>query len=222
MIRIKELSVQERPREKLIRYGPSSLSNIELLAIIIGNGSRNESALDISAKLLSRYTLRELSTAGVSQLKEVLGVKDAKACSIVAAFELGRRAWSYTGENYEIKSVEDVVRLFPEMRHIKQEVLKAVFLNSRLGLIKTDVISVGGLNTNSVEPREVFRPAVLESAAGIILVHNHPSGDPTPSERDVKFTKEVLEAGRVLGIELLDHIIIGDGKFVSLKEEGIL
>ncbi|NOZ81864.1 MAG: JAB domain-containing protein [Candidatus Micrarchaeota archaeon] len=219
-MKIKDLSAQERPREKLIKYGPRALSNAELLAILIGKGYKNFSSIELSLKLLSKYSLRELSTADVRELTKITGIKDAKACSILAAFELGRRALSYTEEKYTVKTPEDVVRLFPELKSSKKEMLKIVSLDSKLGLISIETVSIGGLNTNSVTPGEVLRPAVLSSAAGIILVHNHPSGDPEPSKEDVEMTKRISEAASLLGIEVLDHIIIGE-RYVSMKESGI-
>jgi len=222
-VRIKDIPKDERPRERLIKHGPSSLSNAELLSIIMGTGNKKENALLLSTRLLTNYTLRELSEITIGELKGISGIKNAKACRILAAVEIGKRIVSHKDSKRSINSPEDIAdMLMPEMRRLRKECLKGIHLDSKCGIIKEEVLSIGGLSTNTIFPREVFRTSIIHSAAAIILVHNHPSGDPEPSEEDIEFTRRIAEAGRLIGIELLDHIIIGDGRYVSMKERGII
>jgi DNA repair protein RadC len=223
-IKMKDLPEHERPRERIIGNGVGSLSNSELLSAIIGFGSGEEGVAELSNRILADYSLERLSRAGANELKKISGISDAKACRILAAMELGRRAASQKGgKRVSVESPGDVAgMLMPGMRNLEKEVLRGVYLDSKKHIIKDEIISVGGLNTNSTHPREVFGPALRESAAAVILVHNHPSGDPAPSGDDVGVTKKLGEAGRVVGIELLDHLIIGKNGYVSLMEEGLL
>ncbi|MEW6070096.1 MAG: DNA repair protein RadC [Candidatus Thermoplasmatota archaeon] len=221
---IKELPDEEKPRERLISFGANAMSNAELLAIILRVGNYGENALDLAKRLLKQHDIKSLSQITVGELKKIAGIGDAKACQIVACFELGRRAATYTDKNkLSIKAPQDVANLLmPEMRYLKKEIFKVLYLDTKNRLLKNDVISVGSLNANVVHPREVFKSAISESAASIILVHNHPSGDPTPSKDDIELTKRLIETGEIIGISVIDHVIIGDGKFVSLKEEKLV
>lgn len=221
-IKIREIPKEERPRERLFRLGASSLSDAELLAIILRTGSKKENVLNLAARILRDYKLKGLSSANVSKLKTIYGISDAKASQIVSCFELGRRAENFREEEKsKIKSSLDVYNLVHgRTEGLKKEVFFSLYLNTKNSLLKCEEISVGSLSANIVHPREVFKPAVEISAAGVILAHNHPSGDPSPSEEDVKLTKRLAEAGEVMGIKVLDHVIIGDKKFVSLKERG--
>ncbi len=223
-IRMKDIPPQERPRERIINHGVESLSNAELLSAVLGFGSRDESVLHLSNKLLVEYTLGKLSRASVNELKKIFGISDAKACRIIAAMELGRRAAFEKEKNARfIEGPDDVAKmLMPRMRNLKQEFFRGLYLNSKKRVIKDGIISIGGLNTNNAHPREVFGPALRESAAALILVHNHPSGDPTPSKRDVEVTRRLLRAGKMLGIDLLDHVIIGKNEYASFKEAGLI
>ncbi|MFQ5621614.1 MAG: DNA repair protein RadC [Candidatus Nanoarchaeia archaeon] len=223
-LKIKELPVVERPRERLINSGPNALSDAELLAIVISKGTYKENVLDMTKRLLKKYNLGALSQITVSELKGIFGIGEAKACQIIAAFELGKRLASYTDSpSLKIESAADVVRLCGlKMRDLKKEHLKGFYLNSRKRLIKSETISIGSLDANLVHPREIFKTALAESAAGVILVHNHPSGNPTPSEEDIAITRQIAKAGKIMGIELLDHIIVSSGGFVSLMELGVL
>lgn len=216
--KLKDLPKEERPRERLIKNGVNSLSNSELIAIILEKGSKKENVLALSNRILTKYNIKELSYASTAELKTIFGISDAKACSLIAAFELGRRVSSFRKEKDKIEKPEDVFNLFPEMQNLRKEVLKCICLDSKARILKSDTISIGGLNTNNVEARDVFKSAVAESAAAMVLIHNHPSGDPTPSKDDTDLTLKVIEAGKLLGIEILDHIIIGDGKYFSFKE----
>lgn len=223
-IKIKDLPIEERPRERLINFGPKALSNAELLAIILRTGSRKETAIDLSNKLLKDYNITSLSQISVGELNKIFGIGEAKACQIIACFELGRRLASYTDKPKPmIKTSQDVANLFmPEMRYLKKEHFKGIYLDSKNKVMKEENISVGSLNASIIHPREVLRTAISEAAAAIILVHNHPSGDPSPSKDDIELTKRLIEAGNLMGIEVLDHIIIGDDRYISLKERELI
>ncbi len=220
-IKIKDMPVDERPRERLMKYGPDVLSNAELLAIILRTGTSKESVLTLSQRLLRYYNLRRLSQLSTSILKSIYGISDAKACQVVACFEIARRLASFTESPHpQIRSSRDVYNLIsPRLKDMKKEAFVALYLDTKNHLIKEETISIGSLNASIVHPREVFKSAVIESAASVIIIHNHPSGDPTPSKDDVELTKEMVIAGKIMGIEVLDHIIIGDSSFISLKEK---
>ncbi len=219
-----EMPRQERPRERMIKYGPESLSNAELLAIILRTGTRRENVIDLSNRVLIEYDLKALSRATVSELKSISGIKDAKACQIAAVFELARRIGAYHEEpRPKISSSRDVYNLVsPALNNLTKEHFIAMYLNTKNRVIKQETISIGTLNTSVVHPRDVFKGAVQNSAASIILVHNHPSGDPEPSVDDIQITKRMAAAGRTMGIEVLDHVIIGAGRFLSLKDMRII
>lgn len=221
-VTIKELPEEERPRERLVRYGPSALSNAELLAILLRVGTRNESALSLAYKILKQQEgLRFLTNCTVQELGSINGIGQAKAAQLKAALELGKRVSAFEKESDKyIKCPQDVASLLmEEMRYLKKEYMKLILLNVKCSVIAVEDISIGNLNTSIVHPREVYIPAIKKSSASIIMVHNHPSGDPTPSSEDVSITKRVAEAGKIIGIELVDHIIIGDGRYVSLREK---
>ncbi len=228
---IKEMNADDRPRERLARYGPSALSNAELLAIIIQTGTAKGTALDLASALLSGKELTssaagdgnpllDLAEAKIEELCRIKGIGAAKAIMIQAALELGRRSSTLvTGQRFTVKSPEDVSLLvMDEMRRLDREHFKVFLLNTKNQVIGVELVSMGSLNSTIVHPREVFKNPIKRSAAALILVHNHPSGDPTPSREDIELTKRLAEAGSLLGINVLDHIIIGDNRFVSLKE----
>lgn len=222
---IKELPVNMRPRERLLQEGAGSLSEIELLAILLGTGSPEITVLELASLIMARFkNLRLLVDATVEELNEIKGVGPAKACQVKAALELARRLSSYTGQPRPVvRSPEDAAGLvMEEMRHLDREHFRALLLNTRNQVIANDEVSIGTLNTSSVHPRELFRNAIKKSAASLVLVHNHPSGDATPSKEDLDVTRRLCEAGKIIGIEILDHIIIGDNKFTSLKAQGII
>ncbi len=223
-VKMKDLPAHERPRERLISHGPESLSNTELLCILIGSGTKDESVMNLSARILSSYGFEGLSDAGPRQLKSIHGISDAKACSILASIELGKRL--ATGKAPGLRRIdgpEDVAKLFmPRMGRLRKEFFRGLYLDCKKRVIKDEIISVGGLNSNSVHPREVFGPAIRESAAALILIHNHPSGDPSPSKEDIKTTGLISDAAQMLGIELLDHMVIGRSTYVSFREEGLM
>lgn len=223
--RIKELPENERPREKLARFGAEILSNAELLAILLRTGTKNESAINIAYKLLSNpQGIGFLIDSTTQELGGIYGIGPAKAAQLKAAIELGRRfaSQSYRQEIF-VRCSKDAANLVMEdMRYLKKEYMKAILLNIKCGLVSVEEISVGSINSSIVHPREVFAPAIKKSSASIILVHNHPSGDPSPSQEDLNITRRLLEGGNLLGIEVVDHIIIGDGKYISLKDKGII
>ena len=221
---IKNLPEEERPRERLARHGASVLSNAELLAILLRTGTREESAISLAHRILvQEQGLRYLADSNVEQLSSINGIGKAKAAQIKAAIELGKRLAAFeSGADKPLKCPQDVAGLLmEEMRYLKKEHMKLVLLNVKCNLISVEEISVGSLNASIVHPREVFNPAIRKSSASIIMVHNHPSGDPSPSSEDISITARIAEAGKLIGIELVDHIIIGDGKYISMKEKGL-
>ena len=223
---IKEMAKDQRPRERLIRDGKQMLSTAELLAILIGTGSKERSALDLANSILAldERGVGYLMDLTVSELMEIDGVGEAKACRITAAFELAARlSGQRARDEVRIGSSDDVAKLFMEkMRYLKKEFFNVLLLDTKGDIIKEENVSVGDLATSIVHPRESFTGAVRNSAAAVIFVHNHPSGDPSPSGEDLEVTKRLAEAGKILGIRVLDHIIIGDGVFVSLHEQGYI
>lgn len=222
---IKELPVNLRPRERLLQEGAGALSEIELLAILLGTGSPETTVLELASQVLARFNnLRLLVDATIEELSEIKGVGPAKASQVKAALELARRLSNYTGHPRPvIKSPGDAAGLvMQEMRHLDREHFRALLLNTRNQVIADEEVSIGTLNTSTVHPRELFRNAIKKSAASLVLVHNHPSGDATPSKEDLDVTRRLCEAGKIIGIEVLDHIIIGDNRFTSLKAEGII
>ncbi|KKG15937.1 DNA repair protein RadC [Methanosarcina sp. 2.H.T.1A.6] len=223
-IRIHDIPEEERPRERLIKNGPESLSNAELLGIVLRTGSREENVVSLCSRILSEYSIKQLSLANVSRLTQVKGVGKAKATQIAAVFELARRLETFIEEpKRKICSPKDVYTLmYPKMREQKKEKFITLYLDTKNQILKEEVVSIGSLNASIVHPREVFKSALLESSASVIMVHNHPSGDPSPSREDIMVTEKLVEGGKLLGIDILDHIIIGDGRYVSLKDEGFV
>ena len=219
---IREMPEDERPRDRLLKYGPEALSNAELLAIILRTGTQKENIINLCSRIFSEYNLKQLSQANVSKLMEIHGIGTAKAAQIAAVFELARKLEGFTDEpKRKIRSPADVYSiLYPKMREQKREKLVALLLDTKNQVLREEVISIGSLNANIVHPREVFKAALLESCASVILSHNHPSGDPTPSREDIAVTEKLVEGGKLLGIDVLDHVVIGDGRYVSLKDEG--
>lgn len=215
----------ERPREKLLHRGREALSDAELLAIIIRSGTNAITALDLGKTLLRDFrSLSNLASRPIEELRRYKGIGAATAVTLAAGFEIGRRAASEPpGEKLTIRSPEDVVaRYRPFVRDLAQEVFRVILLDSANHLIRDVVISTGILNNSLVHPREVFRPAILEPAAGIILLHNHPSGNPEPSAEDQQVTRQLTETGRIMGIPVHDHIIIAKDAWCSFAERGML
>lgn len=223
MIMMEDVPKNNRPRERLILEGADALSDQELLAILLGSGTRDESVLAMSMRMLKQFDgLRLLRDASVEELTKVRGIGDAKAVLLLAAFELGKRVHRLRFEDrFTIKSPSDCADyMMDEMRFLQQEHFVCLFLNTKNNIIHRQTIFVGGLNSSLVHPREIFKEAIRRSAASIICLHNHPSGDPTPSREDIEVTERLIDCGKLMGIEILDHIIIGEHRFVSLKEKG--
>ena len=223
--KIKDWPPDERPREKLINLGPEKLSDAELVAILLGSGTGKVTAVDVSKRLLIEYRgLNTLSERSIGDLKRMKGIGSARAVKLIAAFEIGRRiAGGGKIKKEKMISPESVADYYiPQMRHLKKEVFKIVLLDSSNRIIKDVEISMGSLNANVVHPREVFKEAVSESAASIILIHNHPSGNTQPSEDDIAVTKKLVSAGEIMGIKVCDHIIIGDSEYKSFANMGLI
>lgn len=223
-IAMQEIPTDERPRERLQRHGPSAVSVSELLAIQLRTGSREHSALGLASELLKQFGgLRGMAAASQEELSRTKGIGPVKAIEIVAAIELGRRLSVLSAEEKPcIRSPQDVSNLLmAEMRDLKKEQMRSLLLDTKNRVMKTCLVSIGILDSSLVHPREVFQEAIVASAAAIIVAHNHPSGDPTPSVADREVTRRLHEAGKIIGIELLDHVIIGDNRYISLKERGV-
>ncbi|PYZ93954.1 hypothetical protein CR194_10730 [Salipaludibacillus keqinensis] len=222
---IRDVPKSERPRERLVRDGPQALSNQELIALLLGSGSKSESVIQLAARVIQHFDgLKLLKDASVKELMDIRGIGEAKAVQVKAALELGRRVQQFQAEDrYVIRSPEDVSQyMMEEMRHLNQEHFICLYLNTKNQVIHKQTIFIGSLNASIVHPREVFKEAFRYSAASIVCLHNHPSGDPAPSQEDIDVTKRLSESGKMLGIDLLDHVIIGDQRFCSLKEKGYL
>ena len=222
---IKDLPEGQRPRERLIREGAGMLADNELLAILLRTGTAEASALDLATHLISHFGgIRALVQAAPEELSAVRGIGLAKAAQVKAALELGRRvAATQIEERPYIRCPEDAAFLvMEEMRHLDREYFSALLLNTKNQVVARETVSIGTLNSSAVHPRELFKGAIRRSAAAIILVHNHPSGDPTPSKEDMDVTRRLQEAGEIVGIEILDHIVIGDNKFISFKAKDML
>lgn len=224
-LKIKDLPENERPREKILRYGAEYLSNSELLALILRTGTKEESVLNLCDRLLSHCGgINGISGSSISDLEQVKGIGEAKATQILALEELATRFNSFkSGTEYAVNSPKDVsIYMMGQMKNLKKEYFKLIMLNTKNIIISVKDISIGNLNSSIVHPREVFIEAIKLSSASVILCHNHPSGDPTPSKEDILITKRLRECGTLLGIEVLDHVIIGNEAYISLKEKGII
>lgn len=222
---LKELPEDLRPRERLFKEGAGSLSDAELLAILLRTGSKEATALDLAALIMAKFqNLKRLVDASVEELAEIKGVGMAKACQVKAALELARRLARCTeSPRPSIKSPDDAAALvMEEMRCLDREHFRVLLLNTKNQVVGVDEVSVGTLNYSAVHPREIFRGAIKRSAASVILVHNHPSGDPAPSREDIEVTQRLVEAGKIVGIQVLDHIVVGEKRYVSLKAEGLI
>ncbi len=222
---IHDLPVSERPRERLQKFGVEALSAQEILALILGRGIAGESVMVTAQRLLSQFgSIGGMANASVEELAQVKGIGPAKASQIKAAFELANRLEGYPEltKKPQVKTPEEVVSLVKgRLKDKKKEHFQALLLDTRSQLIKISEISVGSLDASIVHPREVFKEALSASAASVIFVHNHPSGDPKPSEDDIKLTERLAQAGEIMGIDVLDHIIIGNKEYLSLKREGL-
>jgi DNA repair protein RadC len=219
------LPVSDRPRERLYWNGAEALADVELLALQLGVGARGRSAIDVARELLARYgSLADVAGREPAELAQIHGVGPAKAARLAAAFELTRRLRARTpGVRTVLSQPAQVFEAFaPLMEDLRREVFRVALLDAQNGLLRDCVISEGTLSASLVHPREVFKPAILESAASIILLHNHPSGDPTPSREDVRLTRQLVDCARLLDLRIHDHVIVGRGRYVSLAERGLI
>ncbi len=228
-VKIREMPQDDRPREKLMARGPSALTDSELIAILLRTGLPGANAVQVAAQLLERYkSLNGLSRCSVEEIAAIPGIGPAKALQLVAAFGLGQRLARETLTREKIDSPDLVYNLLaPEMRALHKESLRVILLDTRYHLLRIQEVSLGSVNESIAHPRDVFRPAVISSAYAVIVAHNHPSGDPSPSQSDHSLTRRLAEAAELLQIKLLDHIIIGapaEGRapYFSFKEAGVL
>ena len=222
ILKLRDLPANEKPREKLVKYGPSVLSLAELFAIVLNVGTKKEEVLTMSRRLLKEYG----DSAIVNQkdpvkISELLGIPLGKACQVVACFELGRRFFKdQSGKKpLTIRTASQVYSYLKDMQDLPKEHLRGLYLDAHYQLIHDEVVSIGTLTSNIIHPREVFRPALEYSASAVILAHNHPSGVAKPSDADIAITRQIVEAGKILGISLLDHVIITKTKFESVPVE---
>lgn len=218
---IQDMPRVERPREKLMRYGPEKLADEELLAILLRTGTRGTGVLDLAGELLRKFGRGDIAKAGFAELRAAHGLGPARACEILAAFELGRRYLHGKKSGIYLKP-RDIWEELRDIREQKKEHFIVFYLDTRNQEIKRDIVSIGTLNYNLVHPREVFEPAVKNLAASVIVAHNHPSGCLEPSDEDLSLTKRLAQAGKLLGIELLDHVIVTREGFMSFKQKGLM
>lgn len=220
-MKIKDLAPNIRPRERLLKHGSSVLSDAELLAIILQTGTQSKNVLDVSSQILSDYGFEKLSDLSVNELKKLPGVGIVKALQLKALFEINKRISSVSSNNIVLNKSSDVFNYMHDaIKGLKQEHFFVLSLDSKNKIISEKVIAIGTLNAALIHPREIFKEAIRNSANSIILVHNHPSGDPTPSKEDLKVTEELVNASRFLDISVLDHVIIGRGGHWSWKDNG--
>jgi DNA repair protein RadC len=220
-----EWPASERPRERLYASGADALADAELLALQLGEGDRGRTAVDVAREVLAAYgSLAALAARDATELARVRGVGRARAARLAAAFELTRRLRArLPGARVVLSGPSEVFAAFGAlMEDLRHEVFRVALLDAQNGLLRDRVVSVGTLSASLVHAREVFRPAIVESAAAVILLHNHPSGDPTPSREDVRLTRQLVECGRLLDLPVHDHVVIGRGRFVSLAEQGLI
>ena len=224
-LKIMDWPVNERPREKLLARGPESLTEAELLAILLRSGAGKITAVDLGKKLLEHFgSLEGVAQRSVGEFLDFYGMGEVKAITLVAGFELGRRRQAGGSDaKVQVRSPEDVVNRYQSvMRDLKHEIFKVILLDSANHILRDAVVSHGILNSSLAHPREVFRPAILEPAASVILIHNHPSGNPEPSAEDIQITRQIVEAGKVIGIPVHDHVIIAGTKYTSFAERGLI
>jgi DNA repair protein RadC len=219
------LSGGERPRERLYWNGPTALADVELLALQLGSGTRGRTAVEVAREMLAAYgSLADVASREAAELARLRGIGPAKAARLAAAFELTRRLRArQPGTRLRLASPAEVYAAYaPLMENLRHEVFRVALLDAQNRLVRDRIVSEGTLSASLVHPREVFKPAILESAAAVILLHNHPSGDPTPSREDVRLTRQLAECARLLDLRIHDHVVIGHGGYVSLAERGII
>lgn len=219
ILKIHDLPLDSQPREKLIKQGPETLSLQELMAIVLNTGTKSEGVLEMSSRIMREYGEKSIiAEKNPTKLAEELGIPLIKACQIVACGEMGRRFYEKNSSGFTvIRSAKDVYEYLQDMHNLPKEHLRGLYLNSHNRIVHDEVISIGTINSNLVHPREVFRPAIEYSASAIVLAHNHPSGIATPSEQDIEITKQLIQAGKVIGINVLDHVIITKSTYISIN-----
>ena len=217
-MRIKEIAIDQRPRERLKTKGLDNLNDSELLAIILQNGTNGENVIDLSHRLIASFGLEKLNSLSLTELMKIKGIKLGKASKLIAAFELNKRVNSGKICEKVVKNPSDIASYYIEkLKDLKKEYFIAVFLDSKNKIIKDEVISIGTLNSSLVHPREVFKEAIKCSANSIILVHNHPSGSVEPSDEDYRVNKVLVETGNLVGIKVLDHLVVGGEEWITLN-----
>ncbi len=219
---IEDMPEEERPRERLLESGPGVLTDADLVAVLLGTGGAQEGVLELGNRVIAAVPLRQLHRVPVEELLLVKGLGHARAAQLLAAAELGRRLWPDGDATALVRGPETVFDLTRDIRGQNREHFVGFYLNSRNQVLRREIISIGSLNASIVHPREVYQPAIAVSAASLILAHNHPSGDPTPSEEDLAITRRLVEAGRILGIEILDHVVVARDAYASFKERKLL
>ena len=222
-MKIKDLPKSDRPREKLVAKGAENLKDSELLAILLRTGKAGKNVIEIASQILSKHSKKRLLQMTYQDLVKIGGIDSAKATTLLAAFELSKRALEVNDTNLPtINNAKDAVAQLADLRDLKKEHLVALYINAINKLIHRDLVSVGTLNANLVHPREVFEPAIARASAQVIVAHNHPSGDPEPSEDDLIITKKLVDGGKLLDIELIDHIIITKTGYLSFKDKKLI
>ncbi len=219
---INDIEAADRPRERLLELGPGVLGDVDLIAVLFGSGSGGEGVLETASRVTRSINLRRLRHVAVEELLAIKGMGPARAAQLLAAAEIGRRLWPDADPIPLIRGPENVFELTHDIRNSNREHFLGFYLNSRSQVLRREIISIGSLNASIVHPREVFVPAIAVSAASLVLAHNHPSGDPTPSEEDLAITRRIQEAGQLLGIELLDHVVVSRDSYASFKERRLL
>lgn len=219
MSKIKDIPIHERPREKMVEKGATNLKDKELLAILFRIGRKGKSAIEVADEVLKKHPMKQLLKMSLGDLIKIAGIDTAKACTLLSAFEITKRAMEVEDNNLPtLLSAKDAVAQLQELRNAKKEHFVVLYLNARNQLLHKETISVGTVNASLVHPREVFKPAIEHLSTGIIIAHNHPSGETEPSEEDLKLTNRLKEAGKLMGIEIIDHVIITKDNFKSIKD----
>ena len=222
-MKIKDLPKSDRPREKLVAKGAENLKDSELLAILLRTGKAGKNVIEIASQILTKHSKKRFLQMTYQDLVKIDGIDSAKATTLLAAFELSKRALEVNDTNLPtINNAKDAVAQLADLRDLKKEHFVALYINARNKLIHRDLVSVGTLNANLVHPREVFEPAIARASAQVIVAHNHPSGDPEPSEDDLVITKKLVDGGKLLGIEVIDHIIITKTGYLSFKDKKLI
>ncbi len=224
ILRVKDMPREQKPREKLLSVGPGALSSQELIAVLLGVGTRKEEVFSMAGRIVKEYGEKTITTeTDPARLAEVLSIPVAKACQIIACFELGRRYFEKrVGKPVFVRTAKQAFDHVQSMGEMRKEQLRGLYLSSRYEVMHEEVISVGSLTANIIHPREVFQPAVERGAAAVIIAHNHPSGSAKPTEADIAVTTQLISAGNVLGIDLLDHLVITRDKYISIMTGGYI